>query len=52
MDKAHKQPDQHMKLRLKPRIMAQACSVALAAMSIGYASNAAADAARIGASDQ
>jgi hypothetical protein len=43
MDNAHRPLGKHMMQRLKPRIMTQACSVALAALSAGIVPQAAAD---------
>ncbi|MFI4940024.1 MAG: DUF1302 domain-containing protein [Burkholderiales bacterium] len=43
MDKAHKQPGKPMMRRLKPLIMTQACSMALAALSAGIVPQAGAE---------
>jgi hypothetical protein len=52
MDKAYKQMGKRGALQLKPRIMAQACSLALVALSMGYAPHAAAEAFTLDNGDQ
>ncbi len=52
MDKAYKQGSKHGALQLKPRAMVRACSLALAALSVGYAQQAFADAFTLDNGDQ